>query len=70
MTIKELDFVLDILNASISDLESAFEDASPFMPMTEAVQRTVNRLKKAKDAVTAATEHKWDKIIGSQNDDA
>jgi hypothetical protein len=64
MTVKEMAFVRDMLAASISDLETAFEDASPFMPMTESVQRTIKMLNKAKATVIAANEREWDRIEG------
>ena len=66
MTIKEMDFVRDMLAVAISDLETAFEDASPFMPMTESAQRTIARLKKAKETVTAANERAWERIVPSK----
>jgi len=64
MTIKGMDFVRDMLAASIIELETAFEDASPVMPMTEAVRRTITRLQKAKDEVVAASEREWNRIEG------
>jgi len=66
MTVKEMAFVQDMLAASISDLETAFEDSSPFMPMTESAQRTIARLKKAKETVTAANERAWERIVPSK----
>ncbi len=70
MTIKEMDFVRDRLSAAIIDLETAFEDASPFMPMTESVRRAIKMMERAKETVDTAHAKAWDQIIGSQNDDA
>ncbi len=64
MTIKEMDFVRDRLSAAIIDLETAFEDASPFVPATESVRRAIKMMQKAKDTVNTAYEKAWDQIIG------
>jgi len=56
MTIKEMDFVRDRLSAAIIDLETAFEDASPFVPATESVRRAIKMMKTAMGTLDAAHE--------------